>query len=283
MPARKSFSPTWTTPSSAKPGQTSATSTTSTSNPDPPGKCHEHKACHDADSRLPFPYDEYLQHPSGPGSIPEAAHGTEVAVIGAEIAGVDSAPFPNPMDAASPSPVVELGGEQYYASTSGKLPPFFQEVADAWEHGLEERAEYAAMQQAITDRDYATIKRIWAGLVPVLDDTSFSNYLANSKAFSDLPYQYREAFGQIGSGSGGWDVSFPNAILEIFRVVYMECENNQRRILGGARGITDGLWNHGPENMVHWPKALPWPPSTAAPPAVPSPGFIEQQGGRNRP
>ncbi|MGY2747309.1 flavin monoamine oxidase family protein [Arthrobacter sp. UYCu723] len=264
---------------------------------------------------FPFPYDEYLQHPSGVGSIPEAARGTEVAVIGAglaglvaalemmkmglrpviyesgtvggrlrgatlpgtdgpvadmggmrfpvssrafwhyaDLAGVDSAPFPNPLDAASPSTVVELGGEQFYASASDKLPPFFQEVADAWEHSLEERAEYAAMQQAIADRDYATIKRIWAGLVPVLDDTSFSNYLASSKAFSDLPYQYREAFGQIGFGSGGWDVSFPNAILEILRVVYMECENNQRRILGGARGITDGLWNHAPESMVHWPQ-----------------------------
>ncbi|BCW05989.1 NAD(P)/FAD-dependent oxidoreductase [Arthrobacter sp. NtRootA1] len=264
---------------------------------------------------FPFPYDEYLQHPSGLGSVPPSTHGTEVAVIGAglaglvaalelmkmglrpviyesgtiggrlrgatlpgadapvadmggmrfpvssrafwhyaDLAGVGSAPFPNPLDSASPSTVVELGGQQFYASASEALPPFFQEVADAWEQCLEERAEYAAMQQAIADRDYATIKRIWAGLVPVLDDTSFSNYLASSKAFSALPYQYREAFGQIGFGSGGWDVSFPNAILEILRVVYMECENNQRRILGGARGITDGLWSHTSEKMEYWPE-----------------------------
>jgi tryptophan 2-monooxygenase len=264
---------------------------------------------------FPFPYDEYLQHPSGLGAIPESVYGTEVAVIGAglaglvaahemmkmglrpviyesgviggrlrgatlpgtsgpvadmggmrfpissrafwhyaDLAGVDSAPFPNPLDDASPSTVVDLGGQQFYASASDKLPPFFQEVADAWEHCLDERAEYGAMQQAIAERDYATIKRIWASLVPVLDDTSFSNFLATSKAFSQLPFQYREAFGQIGFGSGGWDVSFPNAILEILRVVYMECENNQRRILGGARRITDGLWTHAPGKMFHWPQ-----------------------------
>lgn len=110
------------------------------------------------------------------------------------------------------------------------------------------------MKQAIASRDYAAIKRIWADLVPLLDETSFSNYLATSKAFTELPFQYREAFGQIGFGSGGWDVSFPNAILEILRVVYMECEDNQRRIIGGARGITDGLWNHAPGNIAHWPQ-----------------------------
>ncbi|SKB73884.1 tryptophan 2-monooxygenase [Arthrobacter sp. 31Cvi3.1E] len=263
---------------------------------------------------FPFPYDEYLAHPAGLGAVPSAAHGTEIAVIGAglagmvaalelmkkglrpviyesgaiggrlkgmtqpgmdgpvadmggmrfpvssrafwhyaDLAGVESAPFPNPLDDASPSTVVDLGGQQFYATAAQKLPEFFQEVADAWEHCIEERAHFAQMQEAIATRDYAAIKHIWNQLVPKFDDTSFSNYLATSTAFSELPFQYREAFGQIGFGSGGWDVSFPNAILEILRVVYMDCENKQRRILGGAKTITDGLWTFAPEQLVHWP------------------------------
>lgn len=263
---------------------------------------------------FPFPYDEYLKNPEGLGTLPEAAHGTEVAVIGAglaglvaslelmklglrpviyesgpiggrlrgatlpgtdgpvadmggmrfpissrafwhyaDLAGVDSAPFPNPLDAASPSTVVDLGGQKYYAASPADLPPFFDEVGQAWTDCLEERAEYGRMQQAIRDRDFPTIKAIWSQLVPLFDDTSFSAYLASSKSFSDLPFEYREAFGQIGFGSGGWDVSFPNSILEILRVVYMEGENSQRRILGGAEKIAHGIWNHAPEDMAFWP------------------------------
>ena len=37
---------------------------------------------------FPFSYDHYLEHPAGLGSVPEAARGTEVAVIGAGLAGV---------------------------------------------------------------------------------------------------------------------------------------------------------------------------------------------------
>ncbi len=263
---------------------------------------------------FPFPYDEYLAHPAGLGAVPAGARGTEVAVIGAglagmvaalelmkkglrpviyesgaiggrlkgmtqpgtdgpvadmggmrfpvssrafwhyaDLAGAESAPFPNPLDDVSPSTVVDLGGQQFYATAAQKLPDFFQEVADAWEHCLEERAHFSQMQEAIATRDYAAIKHIWNQLVPKFDDISFSNYLATSKAFSELPFQYREAFGQIGFGSGGWDVSFPNAILEILRVVYMDCENQQRRILGGAKTIPDGLWNFAPQQLVHWP------------------------------
>lgn len=263
---------------------------------------------------FPFPYDEYLKNPAGLGALPEAVLGTEVAVIGAGLAGlvaslelmklglrpviyesgsiggrlrgatlpgtdspvadmggmrfpvssrafwhyadlvgVGSVPFPNPLDAASPSTVLDLAGQRYYAASAADLPPFFSEVGQAWTDCLNERADYARMQQAIRDRDFPTIKAIWDRLVPLLDDTSFSAYLASSKSFSDLPFEYREAFGQIGFGSGGWDVSFPNSILEILRVVYMEGENSQRRILGGAEKIAHGIWNYAPDDVVFWP------------------------------
>lgn len=37
---------------------------------------------------FPFSYDEYVAHPAGLGSVPEAAHGTEVAVIGGGMSGL---------------------------------------------------------------------------------------------------------------------------------------------------------------------------------------------------
>jgi len=40
---------------------------------------------------FPFSYEHHLQHPAGLGSVPQAARGTEVAVIGAGLAGVVAA------------------------------------------------------------------------------------------------------------------------------------------------------------------------------------------------
>ncbi|WP_372435280.1 flavin monoamine oxidase family protein [Tomitella cavernea] len=37
---------------------------------------------------FPFPYDTFREHPAGIGAVPAAAHGTEVAVIGAGLSGV---------------------------------------------------------------------------------------------------------------------------------------------------------------------------------------------------
>jgi len=40
---------------------------------------------------FPFAYDDFLKNPAGIGKIPETAFGTEVAVIGAGIAGIVAA------------------------------------------------------------------------------------------------------------------------------------------------------------------------------------------------
>jgi tryptophan 2-monooxygenase len=40
---------------------------------------------------FPFAYDDFLKHPAGLGRIPAAAHGTEIAIIGAGIAGIVTA------------------------------------------------------------------------------------------------------------------------------------------------------------------------------------------------
>lgn len=40
---------------------------------------------------FPFPYDEYLAHPDGLGSVPAEQYGTEVAVVGAGMSGLVAA------------------------------------------------------------------------------------------------------------------------------------------------------------------------------------------------
>ena len=263
---------------------------------------------------FPFPYDEYLAHPAGLGSVPAEMHGTEVAVIGAGLSGlvaayelmkmglkpvvyessriggrlragrpdgqagpvadlggmrfprsgksffhyadklgIETCPFPNPLTPAAGSTVIELGGKAHYAETPADLPQFFADVSNAWDDCLEERAHFAAMQEAIRNRDLATIKRLWNELVPRFDDVSFSGYLATSKAFSALPFEYREAFGQVGFGTGGWDTNFPDSFLEILRVVYVDADADQHRIIGGAQLIPERLWQHAPGSMAYWP------------------------------
>lgn len=85
------------------------------------------------------------------------------------------------------------------------------------------------MQAAIRTRDLATVKRLWNELVPRFDDISLSGYLATSKAFSSLPFEYREAFGRVGFGTGGRNTNFPDSILEILRVVYVDADADQHR------------------------------------------------------
>ena len=263
---------------------------------------------------FPFPYDDYLGHTAGIGSVPEDMYGTEVAVVGAglsglvaayelmkmglkpvvyesariggrlragtqpgqagpvadlggmrfptsgrsffhyaDLVGLETRPFPNPLTPAAGSTVIELGGTAHYAETKADLPAFFGEVNRAWDDCLEERAHFAAMQEAIRRRDLPTIKRLWNDLVPRFDDTSFSGYLATSQAFSALPFEYREAFGQVGFGTGGWDTNFPDSILEILRVVYVDADADQQRIIGGAQLLPERLWRHAPAGLAHWP------------------------------
>lgn len=263
---------------------------------------------------FPFPYDDFVRHTDGIGSVPADTFGTEVAIVGGGMAGLiaayelmkmglrpviyesaelggrmrgkrfgsdgpvadlggmrfplssqtffhyvdmlglDTSPFPNPLTPASSSTVVELAGKAHYAQTTGDLPQFFQDMAQAWSDCLEERAHFGEMQAAIADRDFEKIKKIWNDLVPRFDGTSFYGYLESSKAFSELPFEYREAFGQVGFGTGGWDTNYPDSILELLRVVYVDADDHQQRILGGADQVPYGLWRHVPEGIAHWPE-----------------------------
>jgi len=263
---------------------------------------------------FPFSYDHYLAHPAGLGSVPEAALGSEVAVIGAGLSGLitayelmklglkpviyeaaqlggrlrtegfSAAPeitadlggmrfpvsgkafyhyvdtvglttsdFPNPLAGVTSSTVIELAGKAHYATTEAELPEFFHEVARAWRAAVDDGAKFTDMQNAIKARDTGKIKEIWNALLPELDEETFYGFIARSTAFREAGFAHREAFGQVGFGTGGWDTDFPNSILEILRVVYTDADDGHRSIDGGAQRLPEALWEASPSTLAFWP------------------------------
>jgi len=166
--------------------------------------------------------------------------------------GLQTRPFPNPLTTAAGSTVIDLEGQTHYARTLADLPPMFREVADAWDEALQELG-FSGLQQALRDRDVPNLKALWDRLVPLWDDRTFYDFVAQSRAFSRLSFRHREVFGQVGFGTGGWDSDFPNTLLEILRVVLTGCDDNQHLIVGGAQQVPLGLWQHAPSQMAHWP------------------------------
>ncbi|WP_172382402.1 NAD(P)/FAD-dependent oxidoreductase [Streptomyces sp. MNP-20] len=168
-----------------------------------------------------------------------------------DLVGLRTRPFPNPLTEASGSTVVALGDDRHYARHAGELPDVYQEVGMAWDKALQEHAELFAMDDAIRRRDTAAIKAIWNPLVRALDDQSFYGFIARSPAFQS--FKYREIFGQVGFGAGGWDTDFPNSILEILRVVYTGAEDDHQLVVGGSQQLPLRLWSHAPDDLAHWP------------------------------
>ncbi|MER7349859.1 FAD-dependent oxidoreductase [Streptomyces aurantiacus] len=168
-----------------------------------------------------------------------------------DLVGLQTRPFPNPLTAASGSTVVALNGTRHYARRAAELPDVYQEVGMAWDKTLQEHAELFAMDDAIRRRDTAAIKAIWNPLVRALDDESFYGFIARSPSFAS--FKYREIFGQVGFGAGGWDTDFPNSMLEILRVVYTGAEDDHRLVVGGSQQLPLRLWSHAPDDLAHWP------------------------------
>jgi len=169
--------------------------------------------------------------------------------------GLKTQPFPNPLTPAAGCTVIDLEGRTHWGRTLADLPPLFSEVAEAWTQALEEGAGFTGLQQALRERDAVKLKALWDRLVPLWDDRTFYDFVATSQAFSRLPFQHREVFGQVGFGTGGWDSDFPNSMLEILRVVLTGCDENQHLIVGGVQQVPLGLWHHAPaaNELRHWP------------------------------
>ncbi|MGW5351166.1 flavin monoamine oxidase family protein [Streptomyces sp. NPDC004031] len=170
----------------------------------------------------------------------------------ADLVGLRSSPFPNPLAPATPSTVVDLKGETHYATSLDDLPEVYHQVMHAWNACLEEGADFSSMQRALRERDVPEIRRIWSALVERLDNQTFYGFLCDSPAFRS--FRHREIFGQVGFGTGGWDTDFPNSILEILRVVYTGADDDHRSIDGGSRQLPLRLWEKAPDKAVHWPR-----------------------------
>ena len=167
--------------------------------------------------------------------------------------GLTTSPFPNPLTPATPSTVVDLKGVSHYARRLEDLPPVFAEVAAAWRGALDRGAAFEPMQAAIRDRDVPRIKALWNPLVEALDDESFYGFLARSPEFAR--FSFREIFGQVGFGTGGWDTDFPNSMLEILRVVYTGADDEHRSVDAGSQALPERLWALAPPagELAHWP------------------------------
>ncbi|NUP39898.1 MAG: NAD(P)-binding protein [Streptomyces sp.] len=170
----------------------------------------------------------------------------------ADLVGLQSSPFPNPLSPATPSTVVDLKGESHYATSLEDLPEVYHQVMRAWNACLEEGAEFSAMQRALRERDVPAIRAMWSALVERLDNQTFYGFLCDSPAFRS--FRHREIFGQVGFGTGGWDTDFPNSILEILRVVYTGADDDHRGIDGGSQQLPQRLWERAPGKAVHWPR-----------------------------
>lgn len=169
-----------------------------------------------------------------------------------DLLGLPTRPFPNPLTPDAPTTVIDLAGVSHYAETLADLPELFHEVSAAWDEALAE-AGVPAIKDAIAARDHTEVCRLWNELVHKWDDRTFYDFLATSEAFSKLPFRHREVFGQVGFGTGGWDSDFPNSMLEIFRVVLTELEEDQRLVIGGAEQLPRGLWKKAVTGSVFWP------------------------------
>ena len=171
-----------------------------------------------------------------------------------DLQGLETDEFPNPLSPATSSTVIELAGQKHYAEKPSDLPAFFREVADAWKAAVNDGAKFVEMQAAIRSRDTGLIKELWNELLPLMDEQTFYGFIAASESFKKAGFAHREAFGQVGFGTGGWDTDFPNSILEILRVVYTDADDQHRLIRGGAQRLPEALWQHAPSGMAHWPE-----------------------------
>jgi len=169
------------------------------------------------------------------------------------LAGLDRAPFPNPLDSASASTLIDLEGDQTYVEEPGDLPRVLSDISAAWRDALEDQASFGALQAAIRARDVGAAKHIWNALVTEWDDRTFYDFVTSAPAFRRLSFRHREIFGQVGFGTGGWDSDFPNSMLEILRVACLNLDDNQYLVVGGVEQLPRRLWAHRPAQMAHWP------------------------------
>ncbi len=198
-------------------------------------------------------------------------------------AGPGDAAFPNPLAAATSSTVIELAGTSHYARTSpatcrssstrsptpgsAALNDGARLHRDAGGHpGTRHGPDQGDLERAA--------RRSWTRR----RSTASSR---GAKSFKDAGFAHREAFGQVGFGTGGWDTDFPNSILEILRVVYTDADDEHRGSSAERSGCPRRSGTTRRRTSRTGRQAPRWPRCTTAPRTARWPGSPGNPTGRS--
>ncbi|MGH8451382.1 flavin monoamine oxidase family protein [Pseudomonas sp.] len=170
----------------------------------------------------------------------------------------NSADFPNPGSAATPSTVVDYQQEQVYYERNN-LPPEYAEIERLlFEVFLEQDPiKFTEMEAAMSEGslDPDKIKTLWNAILDAdWDNLSFFSALVEKAGWTR---QQIDLFGQIGFGTGGWNTDYPNCFLEVLRVLYTGLDTNHKLMYDGSSELPRRLWGRSPsafgDPMAHWP------------------------------
>ena len=170
----------------------------------------------------------------------------------------NSADFPNPGSAATPSTVVDYQQQQVYYERNN-LPTQYAEIErKLFEVFLEQDPiKFSEMEAAMSEgsMDQAKIKTLWNTILDAgWDNLSFFSAMVEQAKWSREDI---DLFGQIGFGTGGWNTDYPNCFLEVLRVLYTGLDTNHKLMYDGSSELPRRLWERSPDamgdSMVHWP------------------------------
>lgn len=170
----------------------------------------------------------------------------------------NSADFPNPGSAATPSTVVDYRQQQVYYE-GNNLPPDYADIERLlFEVFLEQDPiKFIEMEAAMSEGslDQPKIKTLWNAILDAgWDNLSFFSALVEEAGWSR---QDIDLFGQIGFGTGGWNTDYPNCFLEVLRVLYTGLDTNHKLMYDGSSELPRRLWERSPDSfgdsMAHWP------------------------------
>lgn len=169
----------------------------------------------------------------------------------------NSADFPNPGSAATPSTVVDYQQTQTYYE-GNNLPPEYAEIERLlFEVFLEQDPiKFTEMETAMSagSIDQAKIKTLWNSILDAdWDNLSFFSALVEKAGWTR---QQIDLFGQIGFGTGGWNTDYPNCFLEVLRVLYTGLDTNHKLMYDGSSELPRRLWEVSPgtfgDSVVYW-------------------------------
>ncbi|WPN23311.1 flavin monoamine oxidase family protein [Pseudomonas marginalis] len=170
----------------------------------------------------------------------------------------NSADFPNPGSAATPSTVVDYQQRQVYYEGKN-LPPEYEDIeSKLFDVFLEQDPiKFLEMETAMSgdNPDLAKIKTLWNAILDKgWDNLSFFAAMVEEAGWSREDI---DLFGQIGFGTGGWNTDYPNCFLEVLRVLYTGLDTNHKLMYDGSSELPTRLWNRAPDAlgdpMAYWP------------------------------